>query len=496
MEGTTMIFNPGSASTSRFTTRTSAVQLFGLTAFALSVAASSFACGGSTTTKDTNGGNDTEGGINQADSGAAREAADSGAGPLLDSGPGTITRDAAPDTGPGPNTMYPAFPVDVAQVGNNGGSVLAAPVIVSITWSSDPDAPTLDAFGDAIGGSSYWHAINSEYGVGPATSGAANHVSITTPPPAGMADSDLDALVEANAGTSWPAFTPNTIYTIYMPEGMALYLGGEPDAGGMDACSQGIGGYHIESMTHNYVYAIVPHCSTGAGAAADLSYVELAASHELNEAATDPHPYTNNAYSGFDQNHLAFEFFNSFQDELGDACEGFATAADAVDFTPYTVQRQWSNKSAAAGSQWCLPALAEPFYNTTFLPGTALSTITVNLSDIGFGNTPATSKGFKLAVGQSLTFPIGFFSDKDTGGPWTIESYVPQIYIPDNSGNPITTGTATMTFDKTSGQNGEIANVTITPTAFNAVGVVTLAIKSTLPGSQQSHYLPLLISQN
>src|SRR6202041_751035 len=99
----------------------------------------------------------------------------------------------------------------------------------------------------------------------------------------------------------------------------------------------------------------------------------------------DPHPDTNLAYAGFDQDHLAFEFFNQFQDELGDACEAFVEATDAVDFTPITVQRQWSNKSASACSHWCLPALNEPFYNTTFLPTTTLDAIRVDLSSLGVG---------------------------------------------------------------------------------------------------------------
>ena len=150
-------------------------------------------------------------------------------------------------------------------------------------------------------------------------------------------------------------------------------LGPRSTLQGQDLCSLGVGGYHTESQNKNLVYAIMPHCSMF-----QTAEVELAASHELNEASTDPHPGSNPAYVGFDENHLAFEFFNQFQDELGDACEAFTTAEDRTDFTPYTVQRQWSNKSAAAGSQWCLPKLDEPFYNTTFLPTSDLDTITVD----------------------------------------------------------------------------------------------------------------------
>ena len=392
-----------------------------------------------------------------------------------------------------PSTTYPAFTVDAPKIVNNGGSVLAAPVIVTVTWNSDPDAATWNAFDDAIGPSPYWHALNSEYGVGAATSGNPNHVSITTPAPSGFSDTDLDALVSAHAGVDWPASTLNTIYTLYLPPGSGIFFGGAADAGGQDACAQGIGGYHSETMdSHHYVYAIVPHCSMF-----QTGDIELGASHELNEAVSDPHPQTSTAYQGFDQNHLAFEFFNQFQDEIGDACETFNEATDTTDFTPYTVQRQWSNKSAAAGSHWCVPALPEPFYNTTFLPATKLDPISVNIGPLGFGTNNAPSMGFKVPVGTSRRFPIGYFSDVATSGPFTIDVQgLDQPIAQDQNGNAINNGTATVTIDATSGVNGDIAYVTVTPTAYSSLGVVFFYIRSVLPGAQQHHYLPMLISQN
>jgi hypothetical protein len=316
-------------------------------------------------------------------------------------------------------------------------------------------------------------------------------VSVTTAAPSNFADTDLDALVSAHAGKDWPASTANTIYALYLPPGAGLSFGGGLDAGGQDACSQGVGGYHSETQDSNhFVYAIMPHCSMF-----QTADVELSATHELNEAATDPHPQTKNAYQGFDQNHLAFEFFNQFQDELGDACETFAEAVDAVDFTPYTVQRQWSNKSAAAGSHWCLPALSEPFYNTTFMQGSPLDDISVNLSVFGAGQVP--SKGLKVPLNTSRTFPIGYFSDVDTGGAFTLDVQgLGQPIAQDMNGNNINNGTATVTIDKTSGVNGDIAYVTVTPTAYSSLGVVYFFVRAVLPNATQHHYLPVLISQN
>jgi hypothetical protein len=412
---------------------------------------------------------------------------DAGATDMRDAAPvADAARDVQADVDHGaPSTTYPAFPVDVAQVSDNGGSVLAAAQIITITWSTDTDAATWNAFGDGIGASSYWTAINSEYGVGPAMSGVANHVNITTAPPTTFSDSDLDTFVSAHAGVDWPVSTVNTIYAVYLPSGTGLTLEGQ------DACSEGVGGYHDETQDSNhYVYAILPHCSFFQPAD-----IELSASHEFNEAATDPHPETALAYQGFDQNHLAFEFFNDFQDELGDACESFVEATDAVDFTPYTVQRQWSNASAAKGSHWCVPALDEPFYNTTFLPATALDTISVNLSSLG--GPVVESKGIKLALNESRTFPIGYISDVATSGPFALDVQgLDEPIAQDESGNDIANGAATVTIDTPSGVNGDIAYVTVKPTAYSTLGLVFFYVRAQLPGATQHHYLPVLLSQN
>jgi hypothetical protein len=479
------------------------LQTFGASAISLAALLAVGACGGGSSTADPLGASDAgakvdtgsrttkpSGGKHDAgaDTGSSGQKHDASTADAheADAAPEDAAHDVRPDVDHGAaSTTYPAFPIDVAQVGDNGGSVLATPQIITITWSTDTEADTWNAFGDAIGPSPYWTAINSEYGVGPATSGATNHISITTAPPTTFSDADLDAFVSAHAGVDWPASTPNTIYAVYLPSTTGLTLGGQ------DACQMGVGGYHDETQdTNHYVYAILPHCSFF-----QAGDIELSASHEFNEAATDPHPESALAYQGFDQNHLAFEFFNQFQDELGDACESFEEATDALDMTPYTVQRQWSNASAAKGSHWCVPALNEPFYNTTFLPQSGLDSISANLNVVG--GPVVQSKGFLLAVGETRTFPIGLFSDVATSGPFTLD--VQGLGYPiaqDQSGNNIDNGTATVTIDTPSGVNGDIAYVTVTPTAYSSLGLIFFYIRAQLPGSQQHHYLPVLLSQN
>jgi hypothetical protein len=162
------------------------------------------------------------------------------------------------------------------------------------------------------------------------------------------------------------------------------------------------------------------------------------------------------------------------------------------------VQRQWSNAGAAAGHDWCVPSADGYMYNTTLLASSKPDTINVDMTPLGMGWGPTTSKGFKMALNTTRTFPIGLFSDKALSGPFTIDVQgLGQPIAQDMNGNNINNGTATVALDRASGVNGDIANVTVTPTAFsNPLGVVFFYVRAILPGSQQHHYLPILISQN
>jgi hypothetical protein len=413
--------------------------------------------------------------------------------------------DAEVDAG-GPNPTFPAFPVDTATIVNNGGAVLSAPQIVTVVWSSDPDYKTYLAMDDAIGASTYWSTLNSEYKVGPATSGASNHVVLATAAPASMSDADLDTFVDDNAGKNgWPASTANTIYAIFMdPTTDLLLTGAGADGGFGSACDQGIGGYHTETATNGYVYAIMPHCSSF-----QVSDVEESASHELNEASTDPYPGGNTAWAGFDANHLSYEFLNAFQDEVGDACESFASSyyQDTEPSFDYWVQRQWSNKSAQAGHNPCVPVLGQPYYNVTLVPSQE-TTINVDLTSVfGPGIGMMQSKGFKGALNKALTFDVELFSDATTvgvstdagpsDGKWTVTANVPpQLYVTDQSGNAINNGAAKISLSSSTGWNGDVIHVTLTPTAWSSIGAIYVEFASSLPGSRPSHVQPMIVSAN
>jgi hypothetical protein len=444
--------------------------------------------------------------------------------PSQDAGAGTAADAAAPSDDAGsdaaeeaeagvdhgmPSETYPAFKPDVGQLVDNGGYVMKQPVIVPITWNSDPAQSTFDSFVDGLGASAYWQAITKDYAVGAATSGTANHVHMSTAAPMTLtetmdASSDLVKLVTANAGKTWPAPTKDTLYVFFLPPGTSLLVnsgigGGSP----MDACSQGIGGYHsaVAATTagaNDIAYAVVPSCSfPGRVTVAEQSTMSM--SHEIIEATTDPFSADQQAQNigwyGFDSAHFGWTYFNELQSENGDVCEFYKEAFFQDDSSfPYWVQRIWSNASAAAGHHPCVPTPSGAYFNVTPLD---MGHVNVTVPGVLTGGAAQTlpTEGVRILNGQSATFMIGFYSDGPTGGPWTISA---------SSGNPIlgaggqdllaqyNMSSIKATIDKTSGQNGEKAQVTVNVTTSGSLfkGEL-LTITSTLNGV--SHYMPIWI---
>jgi hypothetical protein len=462
------------------------------------VSGSVFACGGS-----------SGGAGEQPDAGTGE---DTGAAPMLDAGApesASPTPEAAAEAAPpmdhgAPSNTYPAFAPNFAQIRNQGGYIMTQPKVVAITWNSDTSQASFDTFADTVGGTAYWKATTSEYGPGPAVSGAANHVHTATTPPVQLQDTDLKAMVSSNAGltTGWPAPTQDTIYAFFLAPGTSLQVQASPTGGGptQDACMVGVGGYHDQVTASGVMtsYAVVPSCNRG-GATTPEQETTMSMSHELIEAVTDPQPQTP-AYVGFDADHFSFNYFQQLQAETGDACEFFRSSffedkeTAPVPFDAW-VQRTWSNASGAAGHDPCVPAAAgSVYFNVTPLDLQPVNvTIPAIVMQLAPGLSPST-KGIVAAAGKPVTFPVGFYSDGATSGPWTISV---------SAGNPLlgsrsiidqyNQSALTVSVDKTSGQNGEKAWVTVNVTSSGSLfhgEIVT--VTSTLGGV--SHYMPIWIA--
>jgi hypothetical protein len=417
---------------------------------------------------------------------------------------------AAPVDHGSPSTTYPAFPPAFGQLMENGGYTMKNPIIVPVTWNSDASQASFDTFADEVGATSYWHTASSEYGVGTGSSGTANHVHIATAAPASVTDTNLQNMVTTNVGAAtapWPAATQDTVYAFFLPPGTSLQIQAGFGGGGggtQDACSQGIGGYHdqITVGTVTTAYAVVPSCTFPGGNTA-AQQTTMSMSHELLEAATDPQPQANNpGLVGFDNDSFAFDYFQTFQSENGDACELFLQGPDSSFYeeketTPnpfdYWVQRTWSNKSGAAGHNPCVPVPSDPYFNVVPLD---LAQVNVNLPAQLTGSNTATqqpTKGLRVLQGETKTFALGFYSDGPTSGPWTLTA---------SAGNPLTGSGGLGNFnksqisaslDKTSGQNGEKAYLTVTvQTPGSSFKGELVTITSSLNGVD--HYRPIWIA--
>ncbi len=421
------------------------------------------------------------------------------AGPALDHGDASST--------------YPAFAPDVPSLQSQGGSTLHNPHFVTVTWPGEPNADQFEAFGDDIGPSAYWALTTSEYGVGPGWSSPADHIRLTESPIAAWSDTAFDAWfadhLTNRATYGLPAPDVNTVYTFYLSTATSSNF----TLVGANACQQA-GGYH-QSIIWNGMevpYAIILQCQGYSLATATQSV-----SHELIEAATDPH-VNDPAYRGFDSDHLAWDIFQQFFDEVGDACEFYygasgsfysesfpnvtyvdAGSGDAGDggaggdaalladagSTMFNVQRTWSNVSATAGHDPCVPTPGTPYYSVSPMN---LETIHLNLAG-GGGSSNVITKGYSIPPGTTKTFPIAFHSDGPTSGPWTVSA---------REGNPLTGGVATshltVSIDAPTGQNGEIAYVTVTVTSVDTSMYGELITFTSKLGTGSRTYVPILIS--
>jgi hypothetical protein len=377
------------------------------------------------------------------------------------------------DAGPygAPSSTYPAFTPWMGQLSKNGGPILSAPVIVTITWDGDTGRTTFESFGDQIGGSSYWSAAVGEYGVGAATSGTTNHVHVSTTPPTQWGDTDVRKWIDANLGTLLPTPTAQTIYVVYVSNSTTFTFGNQ------NACNS-IGGYHdsFPSTSNGVIaYAVLPSCASD-------SKTTQYASHEIGEAATDPQPSNSVGLFGWDDPYLAFHEWQRGNDENGDACEFFADSF-YTEQTPFAfqVQRLWSNKMGAAGHSPCQPYTAT-YFNVAPL---GIGDITVDLSQEG-GPANFTTKGYVCALGATCQIPVGIYSDGATN-PISVSVAESNPLV-----NPVT-GRLTLSIDtnKTSGVNGEITYVNVTVNQKGPLNAEMLTVITTLGNTK--HYLPLLV---
>jgi hypothetical protein len=396
--------------------------------------------------------------------------------------------------GSGGGVFVEASHTALPQLTYQGGPLVTAPEIVTVTFAGDPYVSTLEAFDDQLVTSSWWSTVTSGYCteagacVGPGWSGG--HVELSTPAAPSYTDSTNGSgstlqtfLWDEISQAVFPATDENTIYVVYFPVTTQISVSATGEQTNV-SCQQ-FGGYHESFSTDvgtTVVYAVIPECAPAKGS--NLTQTEsltFAASHEIVEAATDPVQATTL------QNQQTLGYYLNLSDPtvLGWNLLGGGEAADlCVDITGlnqdattedgYTVQRIWSNASAAAGLDPCVPTPP---------------------NDVYFNVAPSATNSFVvLSIGESTTFEADAFSTTATSS-WTLGGVDWET-----AQQAVTSPLLTFTFNgqKTATvNNGDKVEVTVTldadPSQFGGAEGLLLSLAGSPTAPSAAHYWPILV---
>lgn len=402
-----------------------------LSSLALTLAPLAVGCGGSTDDEATTspGGSGDDAGAD-GEGGATDDAA-------VDGGANDAANEPEADDPLDPN--YPAAHNPLPQVDYNGGHILLAPKVVTITFEGDPLESRLQQFGDVITTTPWWEAVSKEYCtnagcIGPGSSGG--HVVLPASTTTSYTDSvmpnaasTVKDLIKANvADGTFPAPEADTLYVVYFPAGVSVSLSA-PGQGTSQSCvSGGFGGYHQDlavvppgaTQSVKVAYAIVPRCGN------KEATTTVAASHEIVEAATDP------ATSGSPAWYMTSSPWAVLGGEVADLCVDVTGGNDTYQESGFTVQRSWSNMAAAASHDPCVPTPA---------------------SDVYFGSAPVADQ-LQMAIGDTQTVEVDGFSDGPMPADWSVS-------VVDFAHFQGTQSALTLSIDKSSMHNGSKGTLTV-----------------------------------
>jgi hypothetical protein len=458
------------------------------------------ACGSSASSSSpTDGGADT---ATVLDSGAGVDSAVD-TGTRQDAGSDTGAADAAPDVDNGaPSTHYPA-PHPPLPVLTNAmhGPVLSAPKVHLVFYPSYPYETALQAFAQAIGPSTYWPAVTSEYGIGQIAYAGTTDLTGQTPPGNISSTTIHDWVATEIQSGAFGTPDPQAIYTIVYPQSTVVTQPNPVTSllGPVQSCSAFYAFHDNTTVTpadggapQNYAFAVLPTCSTVVD---DLtSYL----SHEWVEAVTDPFPTStglftltggpSSAFFNVDADHVIWALTAS-GGEAGDQCQ---PEGNGIYITPTdignTVQRTWSNLSAQGSHDPCVPA---PTGSAFFDSAPVLTEMVTFVSSAPFPVLNVTTQGITIPVGQSKTIEVDLFSDGDTGGPWTVQA--DDAFYKQYGSTGLVPNSLSFKWDRTQGVNGEKLHLTITVTSASIVGKGhAFMITSTL-GSRQTVWTGMIV---
>jgi hypothetical protein len=310
----------------------------------------------------------------------------------------------------------PTFP----QIPDQGGIVLKSPELVTLTFKNDPNRSQLEAFGAWIAGSNWMSVVGADYGVGAGTSAGA--VEFATDAPASATQQDVETLL-GDGITSGAIPSPSSlggqgIYEIYFPAGTQLstFFG--------NSCAE-FQGYHnyFTQKGEDIAYAVIADCQLPNS----LQAIQQIASHELIEAATDPHPRGPGPPTAYAIVDLQSPWVLSVGGENGDLCISMGLRDPGTGFA---LQRIWSNSAAANGpGSPCVPAPSAPFFTVSATPGTPQTVSagsSVQFTLTGWADTPTPPWSLAVIFGGNFdSSPILGATTISSGGTTSLTLSVP-----------------------------------------------------------------------
>ena len=219
------------------------------------------------------------------------------------------------------------------------------------------------------------------------------------------------------------------------------------------------GAYHYQSFDDKIIYAAMPRCAP-AWTHSVVDELTSSTMHELVEAVTDPFPIDGPAFNGLSSENEIMYFYPG--SEIGDICvfnNPYVRDVGGV----FMMQRFWSNASAAAGHDPCVPRVPLPYVNASM----QLSDDVVIVSDSMMYPT----KGVSIPVGTTKVLAVNLYSDEPTAD-WTVNA------------RGISTGSAsastdlTFSWNRQTGNNGDVLLLTITRVTAGTIGGTEIMLQS------------------
>ena len=435
------------------------------------------ACGNGNMTADGSGSDIASSDQVTTDAGSDIVSVDSrtDAGPVTD-GAAESAVDAPPDV-PFMPGMHDPFP----QVTNLGGPVHASnPRIVAITYADDPNRAQIEAYIQWLVSSSWIPAVGAEYGVQSASILGMNELTINAPPGT-ISDNDVANMI-ANGIMNGTLATPmdgdfsNVIYMAFYPVNTTIDVYDQTGTVVTTQSCVSAGGWHSEYpgtyaqlmspdggvSQLQFTYAVIPFCPNFAPGLTDVQGQQIAVSHEFIEAATDPLPFTNPAFTLYDPNLQNLPAWVLVGGELADLCE---LDSQYYMSNNYVAQRVWSNAAALAhpNSDPCVPSVAgETYFNTSVSPG-----------DIQYVLTDQST--MVTTAAQTVMFTVEGFSDGPTGR-WNIFAQPTGPLMP------------TLSWTQNTISNGQSVTLQVTVPAGTPSGSETAIVVYSYDGATQTEH--------